>query len=59
MSHTTCISPIRDVLGFEPKYSIEDAVRGIVDAYNDGLIVDGLNNPLYHNIKLMQNINLK
>ena len=50
---------IKDVLGFEPEYTIEDAVKTIVDAYNEGLIIDGLNNPLYHNIKLMQNVNLK
>ena len=50
---------IRDVLGFEPKYTIQDAISSLVDAYNNGLIVDGLNNPMYHNIKLMREINLK
>jgi len=50
---------IKEVLGFEPKYTIEDAVKSLVDAYNNGLIEDGLNNPLYHNIKTMKNVNLK
>lgn len=50
---------IKDVLDFEPNYTIEDAVKSLVDAYNNGLIKDGLNNPLYHNIKLMQNKDLK
>ena len=50
---------IKDVLGFEPENTIEDAVKSLLDAYKDGLIVDGLNNPLYHNIKLMQKIKLK
>lgn len=50
---------IKEVLGFEPQYTIEDAVKSLVDAYNEGVIIDGLNNPLYHNIKLMQNVNLK
>ena len=50
---------IKDALGFEPEYSIEDAVKSLVDAYNNGLIEDGLNNPLYHNIKTMKIVKLK
>ena len=50
---------IQKVLGFKPKYTIEDAVQSIVDAYRKGLIKDGLNNPLYYNIKKMQQIQLK
>jgi len=47
------------VLGFECKYSIEDAVKSLLEAYRKGLIVDGLNNPMYYNIKRMKEINLK
>ena len=50
---------IRKVLGFEPKYTIQEGVKSIADAYKKGLIVDGLNNPLYYNIKMMQKVNLK
>jgi len=50
---------IKSILGFEPKYSIEDAVQTLIDAYNKELIIDGLNNPLYHNIKMMQKVKLK
>jgi len=50
---------IRKVLGFKPKYTIEDGVQSIVEAYRNGLITDGLNNPAYYNIKMMQQINLK
>ena len=50
---------IRKVLGFKPKYTIEEGVQTLVDAYRDGRIVDGLNNPLYYNIKLMQKVDLK
>jgi nucleoside-diphosphate-sugar epimerase len=46
-------------LDFKPKYTIEGAIKSLIDAYNKGLINDGLNNPLYHNIKLMQKIDLK
>ncbi len=49
---------IEKVLGFKPKYTIEDGVQSLVNAYNKGLIIDGLNNPLYYNIKLMQKIDL-
>ncbi len=50
---------MKRVLGFECKYSFEDAINSLIKAYNEGLIVDGLNNPLYHNIKRMQELGLK
>ena len=50
---------IHKVLGFKQKYTIEDGVQSLVDAYEKGLIIDGLNNPMYYNIKLMQKVDLK
>jgi len=50
---------MKQVLDFECKHDLKDAIRSIIDAYNSGLIKDGLNNPLYHNIKRMQEIELK
>lgn len=50
---------IKNVLGFEFKYNVEDAIKSIKEAYEQGKIKDGLNNPLYHNIKQMQLLNLK
>ena len=50
---------IKKDLDFKPKYKIEQGIKSLIDAYNNDLIKNGLNNPLYHNIKLMQNINLK
>ena len=50
---------IKNVLGFETKFTIEDAVISIKDAYEKGLIIDGLNNPIYHNVKQMKLIGLK
>ncbi len=50
---------MKRVLGFECKYSLQDAVRSIIEAYNNGLIIDGLNNPFYYNIKRMNEINLR
>lgn len=49
---------IKNTLGFAMKYDIEDAVRTLTDAYEKGLIVDGLQNPLYYNIKRMQEAKL-
>lgn len=45
-------------LGFETKHTIEDAITGIIAAYNNGAVKDGMNNPLYYNIKRMQELNL-
>ena len=50
---------MKEVLGFECKHSIEDAIKSLIEAYDKGLIVDGLNNPLYYNVKRMKEINLK
>lgn len=50
---------MKKVLGFECKFSIEDGIRSIIQAYQNGMISDGLNNPLYYNIKRMKEINLK
>ena len=50
---------IKRVLGFETKFTVEDAIVSIKEAYEKGLIIDGLNNPIYHNVKQMKLINLK
>ncbi len=49
---------IAKALGFAPKKTIEDAVTSIVAAFKAGKFTDPLTNPLYHNIKLMQQVNL-
>jgi nucleoside-diphosphate-sugar epimerase len=50
---------MKRVLGFECKFTIQEAIQSLVDAYNHNLIIDGLNNPIYHNIKRMKEIQLK
>jgi nucleoside-diphosphate-sugar epimerase len=50
---------IRQDIGFDLDYSIKDAVRGLVDALKAGKLQDPLNNPLYFNIKRMQDMKLK
>jgi len=49
---------IKNMLGFEPQFDLKDAVLSVKDAYDRGLIVDGLTNPLFHNVKRMQEIKL-
>jgi nucleoside-diphosphate-sugar epimerase len=50
---------IKRVLGFETKHTIEDAIGDIASAFRRGLIKDPLANPLYSNIKRMQQLQVK
>ena len=50
---------VKRVLGFETRYTIEDAIKDIADAYRRGLINDPFNNPLFSNIKRMQQLKVK
>ena len=50
---------IRERLGFEPRHSVEDAIRSIAEAYRQGLLKDPMTNPLYYNIKRMQEFHVK
>ena len=50
---------MKKVLGFKCKFDLQEAIRTLIDAYNEGLIVDGLNNPLYYNLNQMKKISLK
>jgi nucleoside-diphosphate-sugar epimerase len=49
---------IKQELGFVPQHSIEDAVRDLKKAFDQGLIKDSFENEKYFNVKLMQNIEL-
>jgi nucleoside-diphosphate-sugar epimerase len=49
---------VRDVLGFEPKYGLEDAIQSIVDAYRADKIPDPFKKTIYSNIKRMQELAL-
>ncbi len=46
-------------LDFEFKYNIKDAIKDLVYAFENNLLVDTLSNDNYFNIKKMQNIKLK
>jgi nucleoside-diphosphate-sugar epimerase len=44
-------------LGFRPKYSIEDAIRGLCKAFRDGKIPNSVADDWYYNIRTMKKIN--
>ncbi len=46
-------------VGFKPEYTIEDAIKSIVDAYRDGKLPDALDKSVYYNIKRMKELNLE
>lgn len=58
-SYHICSDHIKQKLGFICKYKISDAVYELQKAYQEGKIIDGLNNPLYHNVKMMKSGELK
>ena len=50
---------MRRELGFVPSHTIEDAVRGLVEAFEDGRLPNSMDDPTYYNIQRMQDIALK
>lgn len=50
---------MKRILDFNCKFSLQDSVKSVVAAFKKGLIKDGLNNPLYYNVKRMKEIKLK
>lgn len=50
---------IADELGFVPKYTIEDAVIELKEAFDKGLLPDSMSDEKYFNIKLMQALGMK
>lgn len=45
------------VLGFRPKYSVEDAIRGLCKAFKDGRIPNSMTDDRYYNIRTMKKLN--
>jgi nucleoside-diphosphate-sugar epimerase len=57
-SYQVSSTKIQRELGFTPKYTIENAVQGLKAAIETGKLTDPMNNPMYFNIKRMQQVNL-
>ena len=50
---------IKRALGFEPKHSIEEAVRNLCQAFKDGKLPNSFDDINYYNVKTMQAIGAK
>ena len=49
---------INEAINFKTTYSIEDAVLGLKNAFEENKLIDPLENKLYFNIKTMQSIKM-
>ena len=52
-------SKIKRELGFEPKYSIEDAVRGLCAAFRQGKLPNSFDDDRYFNVRTMKSVGAK
>ena len=50
---------IARVLGFRPKYTIEDAVRSLCEAFKAGKIANSMTDDQYYNIRTMKKLNVR
>lgn len=50
---------IRRVLGFQPKRTVEDAVRDLCAAFKTGKLPDSMNDTFYFNVRRLKEINAK
>lgn len=50
---------IKSVLGFKPKYSVEDAVRDLCNAFQEGKLPNSFDDDCYYNVRTMKSIGAK
>ena len=50
---------IARVIGFKPKYTIEDAVRGLCQAFREGKLPKSMEDDIYFNVKRMKRLGVK
>ncbi|MFA6119432.1 MAG: NAD-dependent epimerase/dehydratase family protein [Parachlamydiales bacterium] len=50
---------ITQILNFNPKFKIEDAIDGLIDAFETKKLIEPLTNTLYFNIARMKELNLE
>ena len=58
-SYHICSKKIEQVLGFVPKYTVEDAIRDLCDAFSKGLLKNSFEDDKYFNVKTMKAIDAK
>jgi nucleoside-diphosphate-sugar epimerase len=47
---------VKEVLGFEPQYSVEDAIRGLCQAFRDGKLPNSFDDDKYFNVRTMKKV---
>ena len=47
---------VTEVIGFRPKYSVEDAIRGLCQAFREGKLPNSLDDDKYFNVRTMKKI---
>ncbi|HEY0708087.1 MAG TPA: NAD-dependent epimerase/dehydratase family protein [Polyangia bacterium] len=57
-SYKTSSEKIRRAIGWQPRFGVADAVNDLKAAFRDRLVQDPLTNPLYFNIKRMQELHV-
>lgn len=50
---------IKISLGFQPKYSVEDAVRDLCNAFREGLLPNSFSEDRHYNVRTMKSIGVK
>jgi nucleoside-diphosphate-sugar epimerase len=58
-SYHICSDKIRRELGFEPQYTIDNAVEDLLVAFQAGRVPNAMDDERYYNVKLMKNHELK
>ena len=58
-SYHVTAQKIKDQLGYEPKYSVVDAVRGLCAAFRAGKLPNSLDDTIYFNVKRFQEIDFR
>ena len=53
-SYRVTSDKIKDMLGFEPIFTVEDAIRDLCQAFREGKLPDSFDNPWYYNVKQLQ-----
>ena len=56
--HVSC-EKIKNILGFETKFTIKDAVQDLKNSFEKKILQNTFENEMFFNIKRMNNINLK
>ena len=49
---------IKDILDFEPKLKVEDAVSEICDAFKNSMFLNSFDDDIYYNVKRLKNLNV-